>query len=156
MADIVSPEKRSQMMSGIRGKNTKPELIVRKQLFARGYRYRLHAKGLPGKPDIIFPALKTAIFIHGCFWHLHKCHLFKWPKSNPKFWQGKIEGNRKHDLNKQKELKKAGWRVLVIRECAMKGKTRIPLEDLTDRVVDWLESEAPAGDIAGGRIRSAK
>lgn len=91
MADVVTPEKRSKMMSGIQGKNTKPELTIRKGLHALGFRYRLHGKTLPGKPDLVFPKYKAVIFIHGCFWHAHHCHLFKWPSTRVDFWQEKIQ-----------------------------------------------------------------
>ena len=93
MVDVVTPEKRSAMMSGIKGKNTKPEFIVRKALFKRGFRYTLHNKNLPGKPDLVFARYKAVVFVNGCFWHGHNCHLFKWPKSNPEFWKEKITNN---------------------------------------------------------------
>jgi len=117
MADIVSKKKRSQMMAGIKGKNTKPEVAIRKALFSKGYRYRLHKKSLPGKPDLVLAKYNTVIFIHGCFWHRHGCHLFKWPSTRPEFWKDKINGNKARDLKHFKELSELKWRVLVIWEC---------------------------------------
>ena len=93
MADVVDRKTRSRMMSGIRGKNTRPELLIRKGLHARGFRFRLHDKRLPGKPDLVLPKYSAVIFVHGCFWHGHDCHLFKWPQSRREFWRKKITRN---------------------------------------------------------------
>ena len=123
MADVVSSLKRSQMMAGIRGKDTRPELVVRQELFRRGFRYRLHKKGLPGKPDLVLPKYNSVIFVNGCFWHGHECHLFKWPKSNKDFWEEKISGNRVRDQRNIQLLQSAGWRVLTVWECSFKGKS---------------------------------
>lgn len=149
MADIVSPEVRSKMMSGIRGKNTRPEMKVRCGLHAAGYRYRLHQKTLPGKPDIVLPRYKAVIFVHGCFWHGHLCHLFKWPSSQNEFWKQKIEGNIKKDMENNATLSKAGWRIMVIWECAIKGRDRWPFEALIAETSRWLESDSMTGEIAG-------
>ncbi|WP_332659715.1 very short patch repair endonuclease [Brevundimonas sp.] len=139
MADVVDPATRSRMMSGIRGKNTRPELIIRKALHARGFRYRLHCD-LPGKPDICLPKHRAVIFVHGCFWHGHDCHLFKWPKTRPEFWEAKIGRNRQVDLAAESKLLDAGWRVATVWECALKGRERLSLEELTTRCADWLMS----------------
>ncbi len=118
MADIVSREKRSQMMSGIRSKDTKPEKLVRSQLHRAGYRFRLHDKRLPGKPDIILPKYKTVIFVHGCFWHRHPgCKYAYIPKSRTDFWQKKFADNVERDINVKEKLEKLGWRVMVVWEC---------------------------------------
>jgi DNA mismatch endonuclease (patch repair protein) len=130
MADVVSPEVRSRMMSGIRGKDTKPEMIVRRGLHARGFRFRLHDKRLPGKPDLVFPKYHAVIFVHGCFWHGHGCHLFKWPKTREAFWREKIEGNQERDAEINQQLMRTGWRVIEIWECALKGKTDAELEEI--------------------------
>lgn len=98
------------MMSGIRGKNTKIEVLVRKGLFARGFRYRINDKKLPGKPDIVLSKYKAVIFTHGCFWHGHDCHLFKWPSTRPEWWRSKIDGNRERDNQVRRLLEEAGWR----------------------------------------------
>ncbi|MDD3013714.1 MAG: very short patch repair endonuclease [Candidatus Gastranaerophilales bacterium] len=149
MADIVTPEKRSKMMAGIKGKDTKPEKIIRKGLFARGYRYKLHDKTLPGKPDIIFPKKKILIFVHGCFWHKHNCHLFKWPSSRQDFWKEKIEGNYKRDKENIKTLENAEWRVLIIWECALKGKTKLSEDDALNSIEDWIKSNTKEMQITG-------
>jgi len=138
MADIVSPAKRSQMMSRIRGKNTKPELIIRKALFRRGFRYRIHDTRLLGKPDLVFKKHGAVILINGCFWHGHNCHLFKWPSSRQDFWKKKITHNQNRDMENLKRLKGNGWRVLVVWECAIKGRTRMPLDEVLDEIQMWL------------------
>lgn len=135
------------MMSGIRGKNTKPELMVRKALHARGFRYRLHCD-LPGKPDICLPKHRAVIFVHGCFWHGHDCHLFKWPKTRPDFWEAKIKRNRTVDASARAQLLAEGWRVMQIWECALKGRAAPPLAEVMLKVVSWLRSTDPEEDIA--------
>ena len=121
MADIHSPETRSYNMSCIRGKNTKPEELVRKYLFAQGFRYRKNDARLPGKPDIVLPKYKTLIFVNGCFWHAHEgCRYFVWPKNNAEFWKKKIGGNIERDAKNQRLLKELGWRVIVVWECELK------------------------------------
>jgi DNA mismatch endonuclease (patch repair protein) len=149
MADVVCPEKRSLMMAGIRGKNTRPEILIRKLLHARGFRYRLHDKKLPGKPDIVLPRYRAVIMIHGCFWHGHDCHLFKWPSSNVAFWKEKILKNQSVDENAISNLAAAGWRVLTIWECALKGKQRRPHDEIVSIIIQWLESSASNIDIRG-------
>lgn len=149
MADVVSREVRSRMMSGIRGKNTKPELLVRKGLHRLGFRYRLHVKSLPGKPDLVFPRFRAVIFVHGCFWHGHDCHLFKWPQTRREFWKAKIERNSAVDRAATLALRDKGWRDGVIWECAIKGRHRLPFETVIQRSIDWLESAEPSIDIRG-------
>ncbi len=150
MADVVDPATRSRMMSGIRGKNTKPELTIRKALHARGFRYRLHCK-LPGKPDLCLPKYRAVIFVHGCFWHGHDCHLFKWPKTRPAFWREKIGRNRAVDSLALTALSQAGWRVATVWECALKGKTRLQLEDVIASLDRWLRSSESTLVIEGSR-----
>ena len=121
MADIFTKEKRSEVMSKIRGKNTSPELLVRKCLFAAGYRFRLHDKKLPGSPDISLPRHQLVIMVDGCFWHGHKrCKYFRLPKSRVSFWKDKIDKNRKRDQATKRKLKRLGWRVLTVWECQLK------------------------------------
>ena len=136
-------------MSGIRGKSTKPELIVRKALHARGFRYRLHCK-LPGKPDLCLPKYRAVIFVHGCFWHGHDCHLFKWPSTRPEFWREKIGRNRVVDAAAEAKLLADGWRVAAVWECALKGRTRKPLETVLDSCETWLGGGAHTLEIRGG------
>ncbi len=148
MADVVSPEVRSRMMSGIRGKNTRPELMLRKALHARGFRFRIHA-AVPGKPDMIFPRRRAVLFVHGCFWHAHHCHLFKWPSTRQEFWRAKIEGNAVRDAANTRKLEEEGWRVGVVWECALKGRTRLDFAEAIKRCSEWLESDAGLFELSG-------
>ncbi len=144
MADIVTLEKRSQMMSGIKGKNTKPEIAIRKELHKRGFRYRIHVKSLIGKPDLVFPKHKAVIFINGCFWHGHAdCRLFKLPSSRTEFWKIKINRNRELDLNAVNKLHSDGWRIGVIWECCMRGKRKRTQDYIFSRTTAWLLSDKP-------------
>lgn len=138
------------MMSGIRGKDTRPEMTVRRGLHARGFRYRLHARDLPGRPDLVFPGLKAILLVNGCFWHGHDCHLFKWPTSRAAFWRQKIGRTRERDREARNELDAGGWRVLTIWECALKGRSRLQTSDLLERTVEWLRSGSPSAEIRGG------
>lgn len=117
MADVVDAATRSRMMAGIRAKDTKPEMIVRRALHKAGFRYRLHVKDLPGKPDIVLAKYKTVIFVHGCFWHGHMCSKFKWPKTREEWWRKKIEGNVERDRRAVADLEVLGWAVKVHWEC---------------------------------------
>lgn len=135
-------------MSGIRGKNTKPELLIRKALHARGFRYRLHCD-LPGKPDICLPRHRAVIFVHGCFWHGHDCHLFKWPKTRPEFWRAKIARNREVDRLAEERLLADGWRVAAVWECAIKGRHRLQLPDVLDTLQAWLVSDVLTLSVRG-------
>lgn len=136
-------------MSGIRGTNTNPEMIVRRGLHARGYRFRLHVRELPGNPDVVLPRYRAIILIHGCFWHAHDCHLFKWPKSRGSFWREKISGNRQRDIQNLTALENLGWRVLHIWECALKGRSRLGPEKVVELAAEWLKSDAQTGEIRG-------
>lgn len=117
MADTVDKATRSRMMAAIKGKNTKPELLVRKALHARGFRFRLHAKDLPGKPDIVLPKHRAVVFVNGCFWHGHSCKDFRWPKSNRAFWKAKITRNCERHASQVRLLRRKGWVVLHVWEC---------------------------------------
>ena len=125
MVDKFSKETRSYVMSRIRGKDTKPEVLVRKYLFSRGLRFRKNDKRYPGRPDIVLPKYKTAVFVHGCFWHLHEgCKYAVMPKSNVDYWEKKLYGNRERDARNQAELKAMGWTVLTVWECELKKDKR--------------------------------
>lgn len=138
------------MMSGIRGKNTAPEILIRKSLFSRGYRYRLNLRNLPGSPDIVLPKYHAVIFVHGCFWHGHRCPFFRIPATRSEFWNKKIEDNRKRDHNSEMELLNSGWRVCTIWECAIKGKTRLSrLPELIDTVENWLRTGEQRIEFSG-------
>lgn len=138
MADIVSKEKRSEIMSHVTGKETKPEIIVRKYLFAHGLRYRKNVKRLPGTPDIVFPKYKTAVFVNGCFWHGHKgCRYSHLPSTNFEYWEKKIADNIERDERKKRELEGLGYRVLIIWQCQLKSNTKIEtLEALYHNIVN--------------------
>ncbi|WP_459851038.1 very short patch repair endonuclease [Dongia sp. agr-C8] len=126
--DTLSPAQRSERMSRVRSKDTKPELVVRRLVYSLGYRYRLHAKELPGRPDMVFRPKRKAIFVHGCFWHRHSselCTLARLPKSRLSFWKTKLEGNRTRDQCNQKRLLQLGWRFLVVWECELRDKERL-------------------------------
>ena len=126
MPDILTPEQRHKCMSHIRSRNTRPELIVRKYLFACGFRYRVNVKRLPGTPDIVLKKYRTVIFVNGCFWHGHEgCRYFVLPKSNVEFWSAKIERNRTRDLQQRIRLRDMGWHVIQLWECQLKPHERI-------------------------------
>lgn len=132
--DTVDPERRSQIMARIRSKNTKPEQIVRKIAYGLGYRYRLHCKDVPGKPDLTFKSRKKAIFVHGCFWHVHKgCKRGNTPKSNVKYWEKKLKRNIERDHANLEKLYSEGWNVLIIWEC----ETKDP-DSIAKKIVDFL------------------
>ncbi|MBI28808.1 MAG: very short patch repair endonuclease [Pelagibacteraceae bacterium] len=122
MTDVFTKKKRSEVMSLIKSRNTKPELFVRSFLHKKGYRFRLHQKNLPGKPDIVLKKYKTIINVNGCFWHHHQCGKYKLPKTNKKFWLSKLTNNRKRDLINNKKLKKLGWKVYNNWECRLTMK----------------------------------
>ncbi len=123
MADVKTPEQRSRNMAAIKGKDTKPEMIVRKYLFSRGLRFRVQVRKLPGKPDIVLPKYKTAIFVNGCFWHGHEgCKYFRLPKSNVEFWKEKIERNIERDKESMQALFDLGWKVVRVWECELRNK----------------------------------
>ena len=125
MADIKSKEARSYNMSQIKGKNTKPEEIVRKYLFAQGFRYRKNDKRFPGSPDIVLPKYKTVIFVNGCFWHGHNgCRYFIWPQNNADFWKNKITRNIERDMLNYDKLRSFGWKVILVWECDLKPRAR--------------------------------
>lgn len=140
MADNVANEIRSRVMSHIRGKNTKPEMIIRSGLHKLGYRFRLHHKKLPGKPDIVLPRYNVIILVNGCFWHGHNCPLFRLPGTRTSFWKKKIEDTRLRDSKNITEYKKLGWRVLVVWECAIRGKDDTELASLINKCDRWIQS----------------
>ena len=137
-------------MSRIRSKDTKPEMLMRHGLHRRGLRYRLHAAGIPGKPDMVFPKHLAVVFVHGCFWHGHRCSLFKWPKTRATFWKTKINRNMERDREVRAALKTAEWRVIVIWECALRGKYRRALPDvLSDAEALIRHGRESFSEIAG-------
>lgn len=149
MVDIVTPEVRSRIMASIRPANTNPERIIRQGLHRLGFRFRLHRRDLPGRPDIVFPKWGAVIFAHGCFWHGHDCQLFKWPQTRPHFWQTKIEGNRQRDSRDRTALAAEGWRVLTIWECALRGRGALGSDITIAIAAEWLRGASRAGEIRG-------
>jgi DNA mismatch endonuclease, patch repair protein len=148
MADTVDTTTRSRMMANIRSKNTKPELALRKTLHKRGFRYRLHVKDLPGKPDIVLPSLRAIVLVHGCFWHGHDCPLFKPPKSRQDYWNPKIQRNKSNDAKNVSLLLNAGWRVCIVTECAIRWPEH-GIDKLADQVASWLRSDNQVLQITG-------
>lgn len=135
MVDVLTKKQRSFNMSQIRGKDTKPEMIVRRLIHSLGYRYRLHIRNLPGCPDLVFTSRKKVIFVHGCFWHRHNCKYGKvTPKTRKEFWQTKLQGNKERDLKNRKKLTKLGWKTLTVWECQIRN-----YEKITARIINFLE-----------------
>lgn len=140
MADIKTKEARSRNMAAIKGTNTKPEEIVRKYLFANGFRYRKNDRRLPGSPDIVLPKYRTVIFVNGCFWHGHSgCRYFVWPQSNAEFWRTKIERNILRDGEKEDQLRADGWHVIIVWECQLKTKVR---QETLDNLIQQIRDNA--------------
>jgi DNA mismatch endonuclease, patch repair protein len=137
MVDIVDKPTRSRMMAGIRGKNTKPEKIIRSLLHRQGYRFVVHDRRLPGSPDLVFPQFRAVVFVHGCFWHGHTCSYFKWPATRSKFWRAKIERNQENDAKALRALREMGWRTAIIWECALRAPAR-DAKAISLRIGRWL------------------
>jgi len=148
MADVVDAATRSRMMAGIRGRDTRPEWLIRRGLHKLGFRYRLHARKLPGRPDLVLSKYHAAVFIHGCFWHGHDCPLFKWPKTRGDFWRTKIEGNRARDNRAVDALTAAGWRVAIVWECALRGSTKDSGE-VVEQLAAWMISGEERIEVRG-------
>ena len=141
MADIVDKKTRSRMMSNIRGKDTRPEMALRRALHARGFRYCLHVKDLPGKPDLVFPKFRAVIFVHGCFWHRHPgCPKATSPATRAKFWREKFDDNVMRDQRNSRRLEKMGWRVHTVWECELTGSL---VGLAAERVEAWLKCDLP-------------
>lgn len=151
MADVVNAATRSRMMSGIRGRNTRPEMVVRRALFASGFRFRLHRRDLPGAPDIVLPGKKVAVLVHGCFWHRHAgCRYSKLPATRPEFWKAKLDGNVERDARAVQALHAMGWRVLIVWECTIRDRKTLSV--LPEKLAAWIRSDASIGEISGGEM----
>ena len=148
MVDVVDNATRSRMMSGIRGRNTKPEILIRSLLHRQGFRFRLHVRDMPGKPDIVLPRYRAVVFVHGCFWHGHSCPLFKLPGTRPDFWREKIERNQNNDNRAKKALLADGWRVGIIWECALRGAGK-NIEGVAHSLAEWLRSDTLLIEVRG-------
>jgi DNA mismatch endonuclease (patch repair protein) len=140
--DVLTPQQRRELMRRIGTRDTRPELKLRRLLFADGLRYRLAHAGLRWRPDLIFVRQRVVVFVHGCFWHGHGCNLFRWPRSNAAFWQKKLQRNVARDIRVENELSAGGWRCLTIWECALRGPTRLDGRDLIATVRGFLASPA--------------
>ncbi len=150
MVDRLTPDQRRLNMSRVRAKDTRPEMTVRRLLHSLGFRFRLHRRDLPGQPDIVLPRYRAAIFVHGCFWHGHDCSLFRMPATRTEFWAAKIAATRLRDREAVLGLRDADWRSLLIWECALRGRSRLPAGTLIDRITAFT-----VGDAQFGAIREA-
>lgn len=147
--DPLTADQRRLNMSRIRAKDTKPEMLLRRALHARGLRYRLHGAKLPGKPDLVFPARRVVVFVHGCFWHGHDCPLFRIPATRTAFWSAKIAENRVRDTQAVNALVAAGWRIQTVWECALRGRARRSLPEVADATRDFVLGEQQEATIEG-------
>lgn len=149
MVDIVDQATRSRMMSGIRGRDTKIEVTIRKALHARGLRYRTDVRSLPGRPDIVLLRWRAVILVHGCFWHAHDCGLCRIPSTRPDFWRAKLEGNAARDERNKVALLDTGWRVGTVWECALRGKGEQALIVVADRLAEWVRGGEQMIELRG-------
>lgn len=140
MVDITTSEIRSRMMSAIRAKNTKPEMLVRQALHRHGFRFRLHVRDLPGTPDLVLPRYRAVIFVNGCFWHRHQCALFKMPSTRTEFWREKLSKNQYRDARNVLHLRDAGWRVATVWECSLRAATKAGDVSLFIALGEWLKN----------------
>lgn len=141
-------------MSRIRSRDTKPELLIRSLLHRAGFRFRLHRKDLPGRPDIVLPKWRAVIDVRGCYWHAHGCHLFQKPQQNSEFWRSKLQANVDRDLRNALALERLGWRHLVIWECALRGKNKLGLDALDRTITEWIHSDRYLGEFPYVNVRS--
>jgi len=149
VVDVVDRATRSRMMSGIRGRDTGPERLIRSALHRLGFRFRLHPADVPGRPDLILPRYNAALFVHGCFWHGHDCSLFRLPGTHREFWRTKIRRNIERDAEVARLLAQLGWRQLTIWECAFRGPDSIGIEEAVRRTARWITSRRGRGEIRG-------
>ncbi|OFI35426.1 very short patch repair endonuclease [Alteromonas lipolytica] len=154
MTDVHSKPVRRKNMKAVRAKNTKPELLVRKLLHGAGYRYRLHVKNLPGTPDIVLPKYKVVIFVHGCFWHMHDCALFRLPATRTDWWRQKLTENRLRSEAAEDFLRELGWRVVIVWECSLKGQAKLEPGDVLDKFTSWLSGSTSFLEIPESKFSS--
>jgi DNA mismatch endonuclease (patch repair protein) len=147
MADVHSQAIRSKNMRAIRNQDTAIEQRIALILKDRGFTYRVQDKALPGRPDFVLPAEKAIIFVHGCFWHRHHCYLFKMPATRTEFWSGKINSNVERDRRYVEQLREGGWKVLIVWECALRGKLQLQDSALIERLEEWLLAATDSSDI---------
>lgn len=149
MVDVLTSKQRQLNMSRIRGRDTKPEMLIRRGLHARGLRYRLQDRKLPGRPDLVFPRYRVVILVHGCFWHGHDCPMFHMPATRQEFWSAKIAANQVRDAKAHEALLALGWRVLTVWECSLRGPGSWPLESVLDACVDFVRTDEVKRTIQG-------
>lgn len=155
MTDIVDKQTRSRMMAGIKGKNTKPELVLRRALHARGFRYRLHSKNVPGRPDLVFPKHHAIVFVHGCFWHRHEgCRYTTTPSTRPEFWQAKFDANVIRDAAIRGQLIETGWRVSTVWECSLRKTDQ--LATTVELLAAWLPSDSSQLEVGENDIKHSE
>ncbi len=155
MTDIVDKQTRSRMMAGIKGKDTKPELVLRRALHARGFRYRLHSKNVPGRPDLVFPKHHAIVFVHGCFWHRHeRCRYTTTPSTRPEFWQAKFDANVIRDAAIRGQLIEAGWRVATVWECSLRKTDQ--LAKTVELLAAWLPSDSSQLEVGENDIKHSE
>lgn len=147
--DVHTPERRSHNMSRIRSRDTKPEMVLRRALHARGLRYRLHVRSLPGTPDLVFPRRRAVILVHGCFWHGHDCPMFRLPGTRTDFWRQKINGNVARDRRSAGALAELGWRQLTVWECALRGRARLPVDEVAALAAGFVSGEDAILEVSG-------
>lgn len=149
MTDVHDAAARSRNMAAVRSRDTKPELMIRRALHAAGLRYRLDVRSLPGRPDIVLPRHRAAVFVHGCFWHRHECEMFRWPESRAEFWREKLDGNAARDERAAQALNEAGWRRAVIWECGLRGRKKLEFQDAMQQLIAWIRSDEPVLTVGG-------
>lgn len=154
MADVLTPAQRHLNMSRIRGRDTKPEMIIRRGLHALGFRYRLHDRSLPGRPDMVLPRYRAVIFVNGCFWHGHNCSLFKIPGTNKIFWEDKINTNKERDARAVEHLISLQWRVLLVWECSLRGRSKLKEDDVIELCREFLLSQTTTYQIREAQFRT--
>lgn len=147
MVDVHDKSTRSKNMAAITAKNTKPEILLRKALHKEKFRFRLNVKELPGSPDIVLPKYRTCIFVNGCFWHMHDCEMFVLPKSNIPFWKEKLSANKKRDKRNYEALIREHWKIILVWECCLKGRNKISLDTVIERIRYVCNSEAHYDDV---------
>ena len=155
MPDVLTSEQRRLNMSRIRGRDTKGEMAIRRGLHARGLRFRLHRKDLPGRPDLVFPRHRAIVFVHGCFWHAHDCPMFRWPQTRKEFWRRKISQNLERDSIALSRLRDQGWRVLTVWECALRGSRRWSLDQVLQHCEDFVRDTSQELDAIVGSLPGA-
>lgn len=152
LPDVHDRSTRSRNMAAIKGKNTKPELLIRRALHQEGFRFRLHRKNLAGRPDLVLSKHNAVIFINGCFWHGHECPMFHWPSTRPEFWREKISKTRVRDQENLSILQDMGLRTAIVWECALTGRLRLNLQDTVSMLSQWLCSDSNTLEIRGNEI----